>query len=1494
LTAVTQLLKHLPVRTGVAVVVIQHLDPRHESLTAEILSRISPIPVAEVTGETPIQADHAYVIPPNSNLRLSKGVLKLSPRIEAPGPHLPIDFFFQSLAEDQKENAIGVVMSGIASDGTMGLQAIKAEGGLTFAQDPKSAQYDGMPRSAILSGAVDIVATPKGIAEEIEKISDRFSVQPAGSIVTGLKPGKPRANGNLRKIFASLRNATRVDFTHYKYSTIHRRISRRLFLLKIADLSAYVRYLTDHPEEVNALFDDILIHVTGFFRDPDAFESLKTRILPKYMKDWDPNVPFRIWVPGCSTGEEAYSIAIAFFEFLDGAQSHPPLQVFASDIREQSIQRARLAIYPESIVKHVTKARLRRFFERVPGGYRIAKWLRDTCLFSRQEVTTDPPFAKIDLISCRNLLIYFDAELQKLVVPIFHYALNQSGILWLGHSETISGFSNLFLLEDKTNKFYSKKKRTTPFKFQFPIARYPSEPLPVARNVSDSMVSLQDVQREADRVAIREYAPPGVVINDSMEILQVRGRPAPYLELASGQASLNLLKLARPEIVADLRLLINSSRKNNAVASKGGLILQEDGRKRISEIKVVPLHLSGERCFSIFFEQARDSPQPSLTRTNGRSKRGKEEKRKIAAGNPKQIERLLADQKQYQESLIDEYERTQEELTAANEELQSANEELQSTNEELETAKEELQSANEEMTTINDELQVRNSEMSQLTNDLTNLLASVDIPIVMVGPDGKIRRVTPKAGQTLKLISSDVGRPISDIKPDIQAFDMDEMVSEVMATMTVKEVETQDKQGAWYRLQVRPYRTTDNKIDGAVISLMEITALKRAAEELTTARDDARKIIETMPIPILVVASDRRVQTANDSFCEMSRLERTEVEGKFLSELGHGEWNIPSLLTMLEAVLTQGARFQDFEVEYDFPSLGRKAMVLNARRTYMAESGTQAALIAIEDFTVRKQTALQLKGAEEKFQHLLENARDGILILNKKGAIEFANDRVEKMFGYSSGELSHQSYELLVPDQKREEYRSYHAEFMSKPQSRDMGRGAELQGKRKDGTLFPVEISLVPLKMKSDLLIAVIIRDVSELRRVESERLSLLAGERAARYEAERANRIKDAFLATLSHELRTPLSTILSWTQLIRLGKANEEQKKRAIAMIEKSASAQGQLINDLLDVSRIQSGKLQLRLRSVDPTACISAALDSIRGFADEKSIAIKTNFDSEAGRIIADDDRLQQVFQNLFTNAIKFTPAGGKVWVRLKRIKDPLQDRIQIQVQDTGKGIKREFLPYLFERFSQEDSSSMRVYGGLGLGLSIVRDLVEMQGGNVKAESPGEGKGALFTVNLPVSGTEVPAGGVATIPSLRQISGEPNQESANLKGLRVLVVDDMEDAREGFSTLLRSFGAEVWAVATVDEALEAMASFKPDVLLCDIAMPGEDGFSLIRKVRALEPSQGGDTPAIALSAYAGPENVRRSLSAKFDSHLAKPVDATVLTNAIVNLIRKTKLKG
>ena len=1348
LEAVIQFLKRLPPDSGIAVVVIQHLDPKHESFTSEILGRATAMIVLEAQDGMRLQPDRVYVIPPNHFLSLSNGKLKLSPRKKILGLHLPINFFFSSLAEEVYEHAIGVILSGTASDGTQGLLAIKAQGGITFAQEPHSAKYAGMPQSAISAGAVDFVLTPQGIADEISRIS--HSTYLVANVSAPEEQNKNEASETtLNKIFTILRNRVQVDFTHYKRSTILRRLARRMLVIKSKDLESYASYLGSHPDESKALFADILIHVTDFFRDGDTLDSLKTSVLKKYFKNRDPRNAFRVWVAGCSTGEEAYSMAIMLLEYLDKISPQTTLQIFASDISENAIVKARTGLYGE-IIPGISKNRLEKYFDKVSGGYRVKKAVRDTCVFSNHDLTRDPPFAKVDLISCRNVLIYFDDELQKRIFPIFHYSLNPGGILLLGKAENIGGFTNLFMAVDKVQKVFLKKDVKTPIKsyahsLRNTLIKNTEPSVTSLREATKYILNQSELQKELDRIALKDYSPPSIVINDLMDILQVRGRTTPYLELASGQASLNLLKMARPELITDLRKLIKAARTKERPVKKEGLSVLDINGVITFNIKVTPLKPSvktNERCYAIFFEE-----MPHLAKRLATSRKSKSSN--LKERHLLELQQSKANEERLQD-LNEEYETGQEELTAANEELQSANEELQSTNEEMETAREELQSSNEELTTVNDELQTRNSEMIHLNADLLNLVASTEIPIAMVGADGRIRRFTPQAEKQFKIISGDVGRKLSDLKPDLGGLNLEEIVNEVMKTSMSKEIETQDSTGHWFQLNVKPYRSAEKKFDGAVMSLTDIHTTKTALEvakvaekKLLAARADAIRIIEANPVPLIVVNSNRKVVLANKAFYvkfnPTATATATAIEGHTLAELGNGQWDIPALTSVIEKTLSEGIEFHDFEIKHEFPQIGLRVMVLNAKRVQLPGSGIETVLLAIEDYTEKRRVEEDLRASEEKYRNLVATAYDGIMVVRKDSSIEFANRQMEAMFGYAPGELLNKNYEILITDRDRPKHSDYHDKYIVEPRTREMGVGLNLFGKRKDGSEFPVDVSLSPFKLKSEIFVNCVVRDITNLKEIEKERSQILAREQEARAVAEKANQEKDEFLAMLSHELRTPLTSILTWSQMLRQGRLDPEKSKKAYAILEQSALAQGQLIDDLLDVSRIQAGKLNLNIQKIDPKKVIAAAIESTRSLAATKSIQIETKVDPSVLHILADPIRLQQVLWNLLTNSIKFSTNDGKIWITLERKTTPVGEQICIQVRDNGKGIKPEFIPVIFERFTQVDSSSTRAYGGLGLGLAILKKLVEMHKGTVEVESPGEGKGATFTICLPVETRE-----------------------------------------------------------------------------------------------------------------------------------------------------------
>ncbi|GMU21112.1 MAG: chemotaxis protein CheB [Phycisphaerae bacterium] len=896
LEAFTSLIENLPANTGLALVFVQHLSPTHESMLPQLLSEKSSLTVVQAADNTVIEPDHIYVIPPNTQMGFHDGRLRLTPRPEGRSRYTPIDYLFQSLAEHSGNAAIGVVLSGTSSDGAAGLRELKAVGGITFAQEPGTARYDAMPRAAIATGAVDRVLAPQEIASELVEISRHPYVRH----MVVATPGQdiPVLDDKLPRIFALLRSATGVDFTHYKLATIRRRLQRRMALHKITSVDRYLRFLQENPPEILQLYQDILIHVTRFFREPDTFKALADIVFPEIIERAGGDNAIRIWVPGCSTGEDAYSVAMALLEYLGDDAHSVPVQVFATDVSETAVEQARVGAYAESIEADVSPERLRRFFTKVDGQYRISKLVRDLCVFARQDVTHDPPFSKLDLILCRNLLIYLGSHLQKKLMSIFHYALKSTGFLVLGAAETVGAGTELFRSADRKHRIYRRRATEAVPSFQFPLeyaTRAPRE-----RTTSRESREGASIVRDADRIVLERYAPPGVIVTRDLQIVHFRGQTALYLEPAPGDASLNLLKMTREGLLHGLRAAINDARRQEAPARREGLQVRTNGGRRQVAVEAIPLQGSGEnQHLLILFHDAGAVAESALSTPPAGSENGAGQTALDEAA-VRRLEQELAASREYLQSIIQDLEAANEELQSANEEILSSNEELQSTNEELDTAKEELQSTNEELNTLNEELQGRNEEMAQVNSDLTNLLASVQIAIVMVSSDLRIRRFTPMAERVLKLIPSDVGRPISHIKPNFELSDLDKLIAQVVDNVTVVEREVQDREGSRYLLRIRPYKGPDNRIDGAVLALFDVTATRRREAELQAARGYVKAVLGAVPEPLLVLDSARRVRMANRAFCDVFRYSPTDILDRQILEMGEGEWNTPELRAYME------------------------------------------------------------------------------------------------------------------------------------------------------------------------------------------------------------------------------------------------------------------------------------------------------------------------------------------------------------------------------------------------------------------------------------------------------------------------------------------------------------------------------------------------------------------------------------------------------------------
>ncbi len=808
--------------------------------------------------------------------------------------------------------------------------------------------------------------------------------------------------------------------------------------------------------------------------------------------------------------------------------------------------------------------------------------------------------------------------------------------------------------------------------------------------------------------------------------------------------------------------------------SKEGLQIREDDQVKLVKIDVIPFQSAAttEHYFLVLFQDMRpevgSDPPTENTTTSGQVKPRRGKQASYEQENSR-LKQELANTKEYLQSIIEEQQATNQDLRAANEEILSSNEELQSTNEELETAKEEIQATNEELFTINAELQRRNVESTQVSNDLQNLLSCISIPILMLGSDLGIRRFTPGAERIFNLIPTDIGRPLSDIKHNLNISDLEPKILEVISTLHYKTQEVQDQEGHWYDLRIRPYRTIDNKIDGAVVILVDIDAIKDSAKQLRVSIDYAQAIVDTMRESLVVLDVDLRVISANQFFYETFQILPEETENSLIYELGNGQWNIPLLRSLLEDILPQQTQAQGLEVECNFEHIGQKIMRFNARKM-TTEDNREMILLVIEDITKRKE--------------------------------------------------------------------------------------------------------------------------------LEAERTQLLIQEQSARNVAEAANRAKDEFLSILSHELRNPLNSLLGWAQLLQKHQLDEATINQGLEAIERSAQAQAHLITDLLDISRISSGRLRLDAESIQIVPIIESAIEVVRLSAEAKNIQIVSRLDSTPRNIVGDPTRLQQVMWNLLSNAIKFTPQGGRIDITL----DYTDTYAEIQVRDTGKGISADFLPYVFERFRQADGSRTRSNPGLGLGLSIVRHLVELHGGIIEVASPGEGQGATFTVKLPLQLTEpeifLPMSQVETLQrnvptdNLESLPSQPSTDDIpSLEGVRVLVVDDEADIRLLFKIVLEDYGAQVTEAASTREALSKLTDNPGsyDVLLSDIGLPQEDGYVLIRQVRQLSDEATRKIPAAALTAYAGSEEYEKAVAAGFQIHLAKPVEPPQLLSVVATLAGK-----
>ena len=1218
LDAFKKLLNAIPDDSGMAFVLIQHLDPHHESMLPELLQRVTSIPVSAVKNDVHILPNHIYIIPTNKLLIANDGKLEVIPREEKKNEsNLPIDVFFSSLAEVNQSHAIGVVLSGSATDGTQGLKAIKEHGGITFAQDESTAAFDGMPHSAVQAGVVDFILPPEKIPQKIIELT-----KITGGNAVDEDTIKKEDEDAFKQILAMLRLRKGTDFTYYKQNTIRRRILRRMALSKYEDLRTYLPLIRENKTEQDALYQDLLIPVTSFFREPKSLESFKENVLPQIFKTKSAGDPIRFWVAGCSTGEEAYSIAICITEYLSN-RSHPPgdhrgspIQIFATDINERAIAKARSGTYTKQELDTLGSQRLAEFFTKFNGGYQVNKDIRDKCLFAVHNFLKDPPFGKIDFISCRNVLIYMEPYLQKKALTTFHYSLNPNGFLLLGKSETISSVTNLFSADGKHDKIFSRKN--VPGKFM-PVTTQRAENNLQTVNVFPKQFessSRNDFQKMADDIILTKYSPPGVVVNEAMDIIHFRGSTANFLEQAQGKPSHNLFKMARQGLEFELRNILHKAKKEKIAVTKVDVPVQINDIVYKIAIEAIPLPNTVDPHYLILFHDEHVKNQPVVKTRITKSKATQNDKDLHA----EQLERELAQTREDIRSIAEDQEAANEELQSANEELLSSNEELQTLNEELETGKEELQSTNEELTVVNQEL----------------------------------------------------------------------------------------------------------------ISANEL---------LINARDYAENIISTIRQPLLVLDKMLRIKSANESFYKSFNVNRQETEGQLIYNLGNRQWNIPELRNLLEEILPLKSSFVDYKVHHIFQGVGERIMLLNGRELKIKAGDERLILLAIEDITEKEMAYKTIEDKENRITAIFEAAPDAIVILDHNGIIMNWNVEAEKMFGWQKEEVTGQKLaDIIIPERYREQHKRGINYFLQTGEARVLNKPVEIEGLKKDRTEIPVELKISASVTQDNPTVFIgFARDISKRKQNEKELIKKADQITEKNKELQAMNKELEAFTYVSSHDLQEPLRKIQMFAARImeREFPNLSENGKEMFRRMQESSHRMQILIQDLLSFSRTNTAERKFEI--VNLQEIIDEVKLEFKEAIEEKKAIIEVSDICEANVI---HFQFHQLMYNLISNALKFSRPGVPPHIRIvnkvgtgreldnsKLIPD--KKYCHITITDNGIGFEKEFNEKIFEVFQKLHGKDE--YAGTGIGLAIVKKIVENHQGIITAESE-LGKGSRFDIYVP----------------------------------------------------------------------------------------------------------------------------------------------------------------
>lgn len=1526
LAAFNQFLEVIPEDTGIAFVLIQHLDPNHNNLLAHLLSKHTKMTVLQAEHDMQVAPNHVYMIPPDTFITISGTTLKLEDRTSEKGVNLPIDHFFRSLAACKQKQAIAIVLSGTGADGTLGLRAIKEVGGFTIVQTPDSAEFSAMPENAIAAGVVDtevpIESMPEVILDHIESVEFRDDKK---------RPPieEPEETADYSEVITLLRTYADYDFRWYKKGTLNRRIHRRMVARSITELSEYTDILRKDKEERDLLFRDLLINVTSFFRDPEAWEKLRTDVLAPLVANTRSDT-LRVWVPGCSTGEEAYSLAILFFEEFHKQGKRLDLQIFATDLDADAIAIARQGVYPASIEESVPSDLLEAYFSRSEdGSFSIHKRIRQPIIFAVQNLISDACFSHLHLITCRNVLIYLDASIQNKLLQMFNYALLPGGVLFLGTSESATREPALFEAISKQWKIYKTSKSETKKNTTAPgngAESAMSRATP--SNRFTSFRSPPPLTEMAQRAMLNRFAPASVVINKKFDVKVFHGQLRNYLAIPAGEPTHNLLALCEPDLRSALREAVTAVLHNEgAVRLVAPKVRRKDKNTSVELFaELLPTDKDSETAILISFrEQEQPDEKSKKSKPTGESDTTKKDSTLFMDANS-EVERLeheLLITREDLQGTIEELETINEELKAANEEVMSMNEELQSSNEELESSREELHSLNQKLSTVNDDLEENVEELEETNNDLRNLLDSAEIATIFLDTEFQIRRFTPVTRKLLRVIDSDIGRSIRDLAPRFNDSDLYKDARTVLKKLVPIEREVMLQNDAlgeddqehqddsliadnWFIRKILPYRTRENNIDGVVITFTDVTNLKKSQAALEKQREFAATIVELGSLvhsdPSLEhffneVALQVNVKLHNDSTNILYRLPTQET---LLLKAGIG-WNdgLVGTATVGSEEHTQVGYtlkngypvvVSDYECETRFQasSLLRDHNIRSSLSVVIGPSDNAWGILGTHnrsavDFDVHdihfvqsaanivwqaiqkqeKQEVLEV--SERRWKSALDGAGAGAWRLVMSTGESWTSERHDEIFGYSKPvDWSFERLlEHILPEDRESILQSY-----EEAKAEKVDWDFECRIKRTDGELRWIRARGQQLEgalYGSGEMWGLTI-DITEQKRLE-ESLEVAVSS------LKEANTRKDRFMAMLGHELRNPLASIASGCKLLKKKTLTPDLLTTVTTALEREVHDMTALVNDLLDLSRIATGNITITKQLLSLEELCSRAVEATNCLIEERrqniTIRVAPNL-----VILADPQRMLQILENLISNASKYTQEQGSISITAEK----LHQEIVISVRDNGIGIAPEDQERIFEPFVQLKQEG-KAREGLGIGLNLVCDLVSRHGGRIEVESDGTGTGSCFTIFLPVpSPTDViatPAGKEETIPTTfthRQ---------------RILFIEDNQTLLNHFSAVLEDAGASVRTAQNGAEAFSALANGDFDVVLTDIGLPDVSGNDIAKKIRE---TNGGSPPIIiGITGYADSRYQEDAPPPYFDFLFIKPATVEQIITAVNSCTKK-----